>query len=54
VTLIQQAMEQSKRPEIQSEANWRWGIITGRFQFAVAAGSETRPVEGLRRGPEEC
>ena len=54
LTLIQQAMEQSKRPEIQSEAelalgDYYWAL----FNSPLPPGSETRPVEVPEEGPEE-
>jgi len=54
LTLIQQAMEQSKTAGIQSEADWRWGIITyGRFSIRRCAGFGNAAVEVPEEGPEE-
>jgi hypothetical protein len=54
LTLIQQAMEQSKRPEIQSEAELAMGdYYWALFNSPLPPGSETRPTEVPEEGPEE-
>jgi hypothetical protein len=54
LTLIQQAMEQSKRPEIQSEGELAMGdYYWALFNSPAPPGSETRPVEVTEEKPEE-
>src|SRR5437763_4708970 len=54
LTLIQQAMEQSKRPHVQSEAelalgDYYWAL----FNSPTPPAAETRPVEVPEDSPEE-
>jgi hypothetical protein len=54
LTQIQQAMEQSKRPEVQSEAqlalgDYYWAL----FNLPMPLGGETRPVEVPTESPAE-
>lgn len=54
LTLIQTAMEQSKRPEVQSEAeiamgDYYWAL----FNSPTPPGAETRPVEVPEESPEQ-